>query len=74
MDGILREQKHRMSVYIERMKGLSPLEKLSQGYAAVSDVRKKRIYSVEQVKTKDVIQIYVSDGRITAEVVDTEVL
>ena len=62
----LEEKRHRMSVYIERMKGLSPLEKLGQGYAAVTDGADRRVYCVGQVKPGDVLQIYVTDGRITA--------
>ena len=70
----LEEKRHRMSVYIERMKGLSPLEKLGQGYAAVTDSTDRRVYCVGQVKPGDVLQIYVTDGRITATVDGTAAL
>ncbi|MDO4322611.1 MAG: exodeoxyribonuclease VII large subunit [Lachnospiraceae bacterium] len=71
---ILQDRRHRMSVYIERMKGLSPLEKLSQGYAAVTDPVGRRVYSVEQVKKDDALELFVSDGKITASVTEAEPL
>lgn len=66
MDAVLQDRRHRMSLYIEKMKAVSPLEKLSQGYACVTDEKEKRIYSVEQVKPGDTVNIYVSDGCIRA--------
>lgn len=70
MAAILREKKHRMALYIEKMKAVSPLEKLSQGYSCVTDAENKRIYSVRQVEKGQKISIYVSDGVIGAKVLD----
>lgn len=74
MGQILKERRHRMSVAIERMKGLSPLEKLAQGYAAVTDESHGRIHCVGQVKPGDILQIYVTDGKIKAAVEETSAL
>lgn len=74
MGQILEERRHRMSVAIERMKGLSPLEKLAQGYAAVTDESHSRIHCVGQVKPGDILQIYVTDGKIKAAVEETSAL
>lgn len=68
MADILQENRHRMSLYIEKMKAVSPLEKLSAGYACVTDEAQKRIYSVEQAKQGQRLDILVSDGVIEAEV------
>ena len=68
MEQKLQDRRYRMSLFIEKMKAVSPLEKLAQGYAYVTGADDKRIYSVEQVKTGDEIQLYVSDGYINAEV------
>ena len=70
MEQKLQERRYRMSVYIEKMKAVSPLEKLAQGYAYVTGQEKKRIYSVEQVEAGEMLQLYVSDGYIDAEVKD----
>ncbi len=74
MNQILQERRYRMSVYIERMKSSSPLEKMSRGYAAVTDSRGKRVYSVTQVKNEDTLELFVADGRIRARVAETEPL
>lgn len=74
MEQSLTEKKHRMSVYIERMKGLSPLNKLEHGYAAVTDEKGKRIHSTAQAKEGDLLSVYVSDGCITAQVTETKPL
>lgn len=72
MKGALQERRHQMAVYIERMKGLSPLEKLAQGYAAVTDGSGKRVFSVDQVKKEEELELLVSDGKIVAQVTRTE--
>ena len=74
MNQILQERRYRMSVYIERMKSSSPLEKMSRGYAAVTDSQGKRVYSVTQVKNEDTLELFVADGRIRARVAETEPL
>ena len=57
-----------MAVYIERMKGLSPLERLKGGYSYVEDKEGRNIRSAEQVLEGQDILIRVSDGRIEAKV------
>lgn len=74
MEQSLTEKKHRMSVYIERMRGLSPLDKLEHGYAAVTDEKGKRIHSTAQTKAGDLLSVYVSDGCIRAQVIETKPL
>lgn len=67
--------RHRMEVQVERLKGLSPLDKLSRGYAFVEsgDADSRRpVRTVKQVKDGDVLSIYVADGKITASVTGSE--
>lgn len=66
MDTRLREAQHRFSVYLEKMKGLSPLEKLRQGYAYVQGADKKAVKSIQQIQPGAQLSVYVSDGVITA--------
>ena len=47
------------------MKGLSPLDKLNQGYSYV-EKEGKAITSVQDVKEGDLLEICVSDGKIAA--------
>lgn len=71
---ILQQMKYRMAVYIEKMKAVSPLEKLAQGYACVTDEEHNRIYSASQAKEGQNLSIYVSDGVIQAKVMSGKVL
>lgn len=68
MQAILQQYRYQMSVYIEKMKGLSPLEKLAQGYACVTTEKGDRVYSIEQVKNGENIEIYIADGKISAQI------
>ncbi len=72
MAGRLQDSRHRLALYAEQMKGLSPLDKLSQGYAYVSDAHGKTLSSVAQAAVGDEISVYVKDGRLSARVTGTE--
>ena len=71
MNQKIKDERHRLSVYLERFEGLSPLKKLNQGYSYVSDQNKRTLTSVEQVQNGDTIYISVTDGMIEAEVKGT---
>ena len=60
----VEQYRHRFAVYMEQMKGLSPLQKLNQGYAYIEDVDKKSVRSIEQVRCGDHLSAYVTDGSI----------
>ena len=62
------KNKESLRVYIERLKGLSPLDKLSLGYAFVTDMEYNRINSVSELKRQEEILLSFSDGRVLAKV------
>ena len=62
--------RHRMELYVERMKALSPLEKLNQGYAYVRTQDGKALRSIHKTRQGDVLEICVTDGSIRAEVLE----
>ena len=68
MDLKIKEERQRLSVYLERFSGLSPLKKLNQGYSYVADERGKTVTSVDGIKAKDRLFISVTDGTIETEV------
>ena len=70
MEKRLRDSRHRMAIYVEQMKGLSPLDKLNQGYAYAADEHGKTLTSIEQVSVGDAMTVYVKDGRLLAQVTD----
>lgn len=65
------EARHELSIRIEKMKGLSPLQKLNHGFSYVTAPNEKALTSMEQVRAGDVVTIYVADGKIKAEVQET---
>ncbi len=68
MNRLLQEKRHEMELYIQRLKGLSPLEKLSSGYSYVSDREGRNIRSVEQVELGQQVTVRVNDGSFEASV------
>lgn len=72
MESLLVERRHRLALYVEQMKGLSPLDKLNQGYSYAADAAGRTLSSVNQTASGEQITVYVKDGRIKASVTDTE--
>jgi exodeoxyribonuclease VII large subunit len=71
MTEILTRDRHRMAIYAEKLKGLSPLDKLSQGYSFVEDINHKVLNDINNVKPGDLINIYMKNGTIEAAVSKT---
>ncbi len=70
MDEKLVKRKHRLALFIEQFKGLSPLTKLNQGYSYVEDKEGKALKKLGQVHPGDLLTIHVSDGRVLAKVTE----
>lgn len=68
----LEKERHRLAIAAERMKGLSPLDKLSQGFSYSRDAEGKNIRSIGQTGPGEQIEVFVSDGVISAEVVSVQ--
>ena len=68
----LTDRKHQLAIYIEKLKGLSPLDKLGQGYAFVENGQGQVINDVAQVSRGDEINIHLINGRILAKTMEIE--
>ena len=68
MEWKIRENRHRLGIFLERYKGLSPLGKLNQGYAFVSDQKGCAVKSVSQAGPGEMLDISVTDGVIEARI------
>ena len=64
MENILQKNKMRFTVDLEKMKKLSPLEKLNQGFSYVETADRKAVKRIGQVEAGDKLTIYVTDGTI----------
>lgn len=68
----ISQSRHRLAIYIEKMKGASPLHKLNQGYSYVQGEDGRTLKSVTQARPGGMLNIYVTDGRIRAEILDAQ--
>ena len=64
MENSLQKNKMRFTVDLEKMKKLSPLEKLNQGFSYVETADRKAVKRIGQVDVGDKLTIYVTDGTI----------
>ncbi len=70
MERQLKDDRHRLAIYIETMKGLSPIQKLNQGYSYVENEDKAVVKSIRQIQPGERLSIYVTDGVIHASAKD----
>lgn len=71
MQQCLERKRHTLSLYIARLQGLSPLEKLNQGYAYASDEKGEPLLDIKKVKEGDSISVHIRNGRLDARVEKT---
>lgn len=74
MQNILQTKKHTLALYIEKLKGLSPLEKLNQGFSHVADASGRTVTDIDSVQVDDVLQIHVKNGCLRAKVTEKEAI
>ena len=68
MEQRAQQYRNRLRLYAEQMRRCSPLEKLAQGYGLITNESGERVHSVSQVKEGELLDLYVSDGKITVQV------
>ena len=71
MERKLTISRHEWEVYLEKLKGLSPLDKLKQGYSYSTYGEGKTLKDITDVKPGDAICVYVGNGCIDAVVQET---
>ena len=72
INGRTGECRHQLALYIEQLKGLSPLDKLNQGFSYVEDTEGRCVNDVNRVRTGDELKIYVKNGSLYASVTGKE--
>ena len=72
MEGKLKERQHELALLASRLKGLSPLEKISGGFGFLSDGAGDRVSSVSQVEPGDLVQVQIRDGKLLTRVEQVE--
>ena len=64
----LQDYRYRLNLNAGRMKGLSPLDKLSHGFSYTENLSGKAVTGIDQVTAGEQLKIQVTDGAITARV------
>ena len=72
MMSILNRKRHEYELYIQQLKALSPLEKLSKGFAYVEDSDGHAVKSAKDVSSGKELMLNLSDGVVKTKV--TEVI
>ena len=72
MDQKITDARHRLDIDIEKLKGLSPLDRLKGGYSYIADDKGNNIRSISGVQQDDELSLYVTDGVIRTRVIDTD--
>lgn len=72
MDNRLSQLKHRLALGAQKLDGLSPLKKLSGGYAFVSDEKGEGVKDIHCLRPGDELTVHLIGGRAKTKV--TEVL
>ena len=72
MEATIMRKRHLLEVYIERLKGLSPLDKLKQGFSYVSDEEGRTVSTIEAAETGKRLRVHVRNGIIIAKTLGKE--
>ena len=64
MSRLLKDYRHKLEVYASRLHGVSPLEKLGQGYSCTQNENGVPVTSVSNISLGDIITTTLKDGEI----------
>ena len=70
MEKKVRAGEHRLEIFAQRLRGCSPLDKITGGYAFVTKADGSRLRSVSEVAPGSVVDLRLSDGVLRAKVTD----
>lgn len=70
----LNKKRHLLELYIAKLEGVSPLKKLSKGYALVVGEDNKPVQSITKINDKELLTISLYDGDILTRVEDRRLI
>lgn len=71
MNHVIKSKRYELEIYMEKMNGLSPINKLNQGYAYVADNNGNTVNDISKISQGDQLKINIANGVILAEVTET---
>ncbi len=72
MSGQIRQSRHLLELFAQRMNGLSPAARLARGYGFITDENENVITEIEDIKLDEVLKIQMLNGEIKARVIDKQ--
>ncbi len=72
MKSLLSDRRSKVQIYAGLLKGLSPLDKLTQGFSFVTDASGKAVTDVTGINIGDPLTIHVKNGILKATVTEKE--
>ncbi len=72
MEDKCKTWRHTLALYSQRLDDMSPLKRLTGGYAYVSDTEGKAVRSVEQIEQGDNLTLHLGDGIVRTQVQEIE--
>ena len=60
--------KHQLALYVEELKGLSPLQKLQDGYSYVENAQGKNVNQVKNLTKGEILTVKMTDGQAKVSV------
>ncbi len=72
MEQQLVQKKHALELMAERLEALSPVKKLSQGYAFVADKEGRGVSDASRLQVGDGLDIHMLNGKVSVEVTGIE--
>ena len=70
MDRSLNGAKQKLAIYIEQMKGVSPLAKLNKGFSYITTEQGNVVKSVTTLQQDERLNVYMTDGIVRVKVED----
>jgi exodeoxyribonuclease VII large subunit len=70
MNQSLKENRHKLELYIAKLEGLSPLSKLSKGYALIIGEDNKPLQSIQKASKNELLTVSLLDGDLKTRVED----
>lgn len=67
----IKEKRNYLIIISERLKGLSPLSKLKDGYGFITDEQGLPIKNIKGLRTGDIVNIQLIDGQADAKILTT---
>ena len=69
---LFNERKTGVRLLANRLVSANPAKKLESGFSYVTDAEGQNVTSISKINKSDILNIVMTDGRVKAEVIDTE--